>query len=189
MVIKKDMLNREKKIKVVFLGDKGSGKTSLASNFLGTEIERPRLPTIFQNYSTELVRKDVGYHFSFWDVNSSPKYYKLRSACYKNTDVIVLCFRVNDTKMKENLGLWLKEIEHLGNIPVILCGTGGDERNQRTETFEGMKRLTQNLGCTKYIETSKYSKQSVESLRSEIIKLNEKRHGGIFRFCNFCSCC
>jgi len=68
--------------------------------------------------------------FALWDTAGQEDYEQLRPLSYPNTDVIVICFSIDNRDSFANVSLkWIPEVRHFcPRTPIILCGTKIDLR-------------------------------------------------------------
>jgi len=112
-------------LKCVVVGDGGVGKTSLLMSYSSKSFSYEYVPTIFDNYHAVLLIDKKAYNFGMWDTAGQEQYDKLRTACYPNTDVFVLCFSLVQPGSMSNIKYrWYPELkEHCPKTPILLVGT------------------------------------------------------------------
>ena len=68
-----------------------------------------------------------------WDTAGQETYDRLRPLSYPGTNVILLCFAVDDSDTFENVReKWIPEVNYFcHNVPVVLVGTKKDLRNDK----------------------------------------------------------
>ena len=78
---------------------------------------------------------------ALWDTAGQEEYDRLSPLSYPDTDVILMCFGIDNPDSFENLTeKWVPEINHFcPNVPVILVGNKKDLRNN-AETHEQLSR-------------------------------------------------
>ncbi|KAI9098102.1 P-loop containing nucleoside triphosphate hydrolase protein [Phlyctochytrium arcticum] len=181
-------LRRSRK-KLVIVGDGACGKTSLLMVQSGEPFPEAYVPTIFENYISRVcVSKERMYELSLWDTAGQEDYDRLRPLSYPDTDVVLLAFDVTNRDSFDAIReKWHPETNHfLHNVPRILVGTKTDLRHHpgRLEdlkrlglvpiTFEEGLKLANEIGATKYFETSAKSFDGVHELFVAAAKLANK---------------
>ena len=70
---------------------------------------------------------------ALWDTAGQEDYDRLRPLSYPDTDVVLMCFAINNLDSFDNiLEKWLPEVKHYcPNIPVVLVGCKRDLRQVR----------------------------------------------------------
>lgn len=157
--------------KLVIVGSGGTGKTSLlmvyARGFFPTEY----IPTVFENYVTEVVADKKIVDLALWDTAGQEDYDRLRPLSYPDTDVIVICYAVNDRGSLEAIGSkWAPEIEHFcEGVPKVLVALKADMRNsaepgERSKyvSAEEGQELAYKIGAYRFIECSAKLRENVD---------------------------
>ncbi|XP_047493838.1 ras-related C3 botulinum toxin substrate 1-like [Penaeus chinensis] len=150
-----------KNLKIVTVGDGGVGKTSLLVAYTQGSFSDVHEPTVFENYSGEMIFNGTHYNFTLWDTAGQEDYDRCRVLCYPETDVFLVCFSVVNKASFSNVhASWLPEIrrECGDKVPAVLVGTKVDLRKNAESTAsvtrrEG-RRLAARLGMKNYVECS-----------------------------------
>ncbi|KAL1927775.1 hypothetical protein VTP01DRAFT_3596 [Rhizomucor pusillus] len=184
--------------KLVVVGDGGCGKTSLLVVYQKGAFPERYVPTVFENYIAN-VQLDNGkvVELALWDTAGQEDYDRLRPLSYPETDVILICFAIDQPTSFTNVqDRWLPEVMHFcENVPKLLVGTKIDLRDNQTRiaqlnalghhliTYEEGERLAREIGA-KYYECSAMRNQYV----SEVIEAATKSamSGGMMRLQKIC---
>jgi len=120
-------------IKCVVVGDGAVGKTCLLIAYAKNEFPKDYVPTVFDNYNATVNVEGKDITLGLWDTAGQEDYDKLRPLSYPGTHVFILCFSVISHASFENAdSKWYPEIKHhVQNVPIILCGTKTDLRNDK----------------------------------------------------------
>ena len=121
-----------KHIKCVVVGDTISGKTTLLISYTTNAFPGEYVPTVFDNYSVNVLVEDQAINIQLWDTSGQEDYKKLRPLSYIGADVFILAFSLCDPTSLENIeNIWLPEItEHCPGTPYILVGTNSSFRDE-----------------------------------------------------------
>lgn len=116
-------------MKIVVVGDGGCGKTCMLVSYAQQKFPEIYVPTIFENYVTS-VQSPNGkvIDVALWDTAGQEEYDRLRPLSYPDSDVILICFAVDNLVSLQNVkDMWYPEVNHFcPGIPVILVGTKSD---------------------------------------------------------------
>lgn len=184
-------------IKCVVVGDGAVGKTCLLYVYADEEFPKDYVPTIFDNYNANVTVDGRTIDLGLWDTAGQEDYDKLRPLSYPGTNVFVVCFSVVNPASYDNVSSkWVVEIEeHCPGIPIILCGTKMDLREDK-KALEELKNMGQEaisqkmgekkakeIGAVKYCECSAKSGEGLKEVFDEAIKAvlfpprNKKKKG------------
>ncbi len=172
-------------IKCVVVGDGAVGKTSLLISYTTNQFPEDYVPTVFDNYSANVMVENEKVTINLWDTAGQEEYDRLRPLSYTQTDIFLICFSVVEPSSYSNVkSKWIPEIRH--HTPkdtlVLLVGTKADlrddphvldelEENGDTPVSSAdAERLASSLGCVGYKECSAASQQGVREIFDYAIK-------------------
>ena len=89
-------------IKCTIVGDGSSGKTCLLISFTSQVFPDEYVPTVFDNYSTNLIVDTQPINLGLWDTAGQADYDRLRPLSYPQTDFFLICFSLADRFTFEN---------------------------------------------------------------------------------------
>eukprot|EP01095_Lingulamoeba_sp_RSL-Kostka_P017722 TRINITY_DN93_c0_g2_i1.p1 TRINITY_DN93_c0_g2~~TRINITY_DN93_c0_g2_i1.p1 ORF type:complete len:200 (-),score=60.47 TRINITY_DN93_c0_g2_i1:161-760(-) len=139
-----------KTIKIVVVGDGAVGKTCMLMSYSSDTFPEDYVPTVFDNYSTPIMIDEQPYTIGLWDTAGQEEYDKMRSLCYPQTDVFLLCFSVVHPTSFENIKLrWVEELkEEAEGIAYLLIGTQIDRRSDKDilEKLDGKSPISGQMG-------------------------------------------
>uniref|UniRef100_A0A3Q2R0B5 Ras homolog gene family, member Aa n=2 Tax=Fundulus heteroclitus TaxID=8078 RepID=A0A3Q2R0B5_FUNHE len=170
------MANLRKKL--VIVGDGSCGKTCLLIVFTKDHFPEVYVPTVFENYVADIEVDGKTVQLALWDTAGQEDYDRLRPLSYPDTDVVLMCFSVDNRDSLENISeKWSPEVKHFcPNVPIILVANKTDLRNDR-QTRETLARRKQepvkyeegknkalHIGAYSYQECSAKSKEGVREI-------------------------
>ena len=82
--------------KLVIVGDGACGKTCLLFVFSKDEFPEFYAPTVFENYVADIAVDDKFVELALWDTAGQETYDRLRPLSYPDTDVILMCFSIDN---------------------------------------------------------------------------------------------
>ncbi|KAH3732708.1 Rac1A protein [Pelomyxa schiedti] len=188
-------------IKCVVVGDGAVGKTCLLISYTSDAFPTDYIPTVFDNYSTNVMVDGRPINLGLWDTAGQEDYDRLRPLSYPCTDVFIVAFSVISPPSYENVGSkWFPEISHhCPRTPIVLVGTKTDLRDDREArerahikatpiTYEQGVARAKEINATKYLECSALTQKGLKevfdtAIRCVItppvnVKKNIKKHKG-----------
>uniref|UniRef100_A0A0K0FYH6 Rho GTPase n=1 Tax=Strongyloides venezuelensis TaxID=75913 RepID=A0A0K0FYH6_STRVS len=126
------------KLKCVFVGDAGVGKTSLIVAYTTNGYPYSYTPTAFDNYSVTVWVDNKPIKLELSDTSGQSKFDTLRTLSYNDADAFLLCFNImKPSSLNSILVQWLPEINKISpDVPLILVGTHLDERTNLNALME-----------------------------------------------------
>jgi Ras-related C3 botulinum toxin substrate 1 len=168
--------------KVVVVGDGAVGKTCLLAAYSGKPFDPAYVPTIFENYTTEVTFGDKVIRLSLWDTAGQEEYDRIRIMSYVNVQCFIVAFSVVDSITYRNVKeRWIPELQHYSpETPVLLVGTKEDLRGTvgtsdgRSEvTYEQGKELKEQIGAVAYLECSAVTRSGVKAVFDTAVRVVE----------------
>lgn len=189
-----------KNIKCVVVGDGAVGKTCLLISYSTNTFPTEYVPTVFDNYSTNVMVDSNVITLGLWDTAGQEDYDQIRPLSYPKTDLFLATFNVVHRPSFENVRTkWYPELnKHCPGVPIILVGTKIDLRNDpsyqgRTISYEEGRRMARDINAEMYLECSALTMEGVKDIFDNVIKkvldpASKPRRGGSGLSCNCCSC-
>ena len=117
--------------KIITLGDSGVGKTSIIKRFYENKFDDNTLSTIGINFSNKQITVDKKHKIilRLIDTCGQEKYRALAKSYFKNADIVLFVFSMNDKESFEKINTWMElfnENNNRENIPKYLVGTKND---------------------------------------------------------------
>ncbi|CAO3598277.1 small GTPase-binding protein [Absidia repens] len=179
--------------KLVVVGDGHCGKTSLLVVYQNGTFPERYVPTVFENYIANVqLDNSRTVELALWDTAGQEEYDRLRPLSYPETDVILICFAIDQPTSFANVqDRWLPEVTHFcENVPKLLVGTKSDLRDDKGRisqltamghqliSSEEGERLGREIGA-RYYECSAKENQNVNEVITAATR--SAMSGGIMR--------
>ena len=180
----KSMKGKSRDLKIIIVGDSGTGKTSFVNRYILNKFADNYQATIATQFSSKILEIDgLTYRLQFWDIAGQDRSVTTTNIFCKNTNGIVLCCEINDKSTLDNTLIWKNSIEQnidVTNVPIILIQNKCDLLGSELEYNKGIEELrefTQNNGIKNCFRTSAMNgygiQESMEYLIREIINVTE----------------
>ncbi|KAF8227470.1 hypothetical protein L208DRAFT_1296641 [Tricholoma matsutake] len=185
------------KRKLVVVGDGGCGKTCLLIVYAENRFPEAYIPTVFENYVTQVHFDGKEIELALWDTAGQEEYDRLRPLSYPESDVILIVFSIDfPTSLANVQDKWFPEVAHFcDGTPIILVGTKtdlrADDQTKRMLGAQGQAPITPEQGShvareigAKYIECSAKTGRGIhevfnlalkESMRGKWSKITKQR--------------
>ncbi|CAD6573805.1 MAG: Rho GTPase protein rac1 [Tremellales sp. Tagirdzhanova-0007] len=160
------------------------------------------VPTVFDNYSSQVIVDGMTVSLGLWDTAGQEDYDRLRPLSYPQTDVFLLCFSVVSPPSFENIRTkWWPEIQHHSpSTPILLIGTKLDlrddplqvdklrERRQVPIPYTQGSTMASDIKAAKYLECSALTQKGLKTVFDEAIRtvLHPNRRAGKARKASGC---
>ncbi|XP_024982591.1 rac-like GTP-binding protein RAC2 [Cynara cardunculus var. scolymus] len=170
-------------IKCVTVGDGAVGKTCLLVSYTSNTFPMDYVPTIFDNFSANVVVNGSTVNLALWDTAGQEDYNRLRPLSYRGADVFLLAFSLISKASYENIyRKWILELRHYApSVPIVLVGTKLDLREDMeylrnhpdatpvtTSEGEDLKNI---IGAAAYVECSSKTQKNVKAVFDTAIRV------------------
>lgn len=187
--------------KIVVVGDGACGKTCLLEVFKSDKFPEEYVPTVVDNF-VKIVEYEKGKSISLvlWDTAGQEDYDTIRPLSYRDTDLVLLCYTIENKKNLDNISnKWLMEIKNYcpdaGYFLVALKKDLRYEENIDTDTLisekEG-KKWANEIKALKFFECSALTRENVDIVFKESAKYIANKKSKVVPkegCCGFFGCC
>eukprot|EP01123_Difflugia_compressa_P009785 TRINITY_DN3354_c0_g1_i1.p1 TRINITY_DN3354_c0_g1~~TRINITY_DN3354_c0_g1_i1.p1 ORF type:complete len:198 (-),score=34.32 TRINITY_DN3354_c0_g1_i1:73-666(-) len=165
-------------VKLVVVGDGAVGKTCLLIGYTSNSFLDEYVPTVFDNFSTNVQVGNKIAAISLWDTAGQEDFDRLRPLSYMDTDIFLLCFSLTHLSSFANISTkWHPEVNHYCPTSLqLLVGTKLDLRDNSTSekevisTQQGQKLATA-INAVRYMECSALTQNGLNEVFDVAIRV------------------
>ncbi|XP_076586419.1 rho-related GTP-binding protein RhoF-like [Chaetodon auriga] len=177
-------ISQQEEFKVVIVGDKRCGKTSLFTVYTRGVFPEEYVPTVFDESVVSSRHRGQHCRLHVFDTAGQEEYDRLRPLSYHDVNVVLICYDVMSPSSFENVFTkWFHEVQrHCNGVPIILVGCKADLRKdealmkkmsssgQNAVTYIQGEEARRKLGAMLYLECSAKYRENVDDLFREATK-------------------
>ena len=105
-----------KLIKCIILGDQYVGKTSFCCNLTNKLIPIDYQTTIGVDFFIKMIEVNgINIKLQLWDTAGHERYRAITKSFYRDINMVIFMFNLNDSATYENLKYWINEFDHTNN--------------------------------------------------------------------------
>lgn len=159
--------------KVVLVGDGACGKTCLLQVFKNNKFPEEYVPTVVDNFIKVVTfDNDKSINLALWDTAGQDDYDTIRPLSYRETDVVLICYTIENKNSLENIeNKWLPEVKnYCPNVKFFLVALKKDLRlkadvdaSMLVTKAEGEK-LAKTIKAEKFFECSALTRDNVNEV-------------------------
>ena len=119
----------DEEIKVILIGESGTGKTSLINAAIGLQFKENLESTTINSFSSKKVKiNGKEYVLNLWDTIGQEKFRSLTKIFVKDSKIVLLVYDITRKQTFDELNFWYKMIQDiLGEEPILgICGNKQD---------------------------------------------------------------
>lgn len=143
--------------KVLLLGDRATGKTSVVRRFVHEKFAKEYLETIGMEPYTQYATIDgTEVSFSVWDIAARENFKPLRNFFYKGAKGALIVVDMTRKETLENVNGWVEEaLSFTKDQFFMLVGNKNDLTDQITISDDELQKIVDGIPqCIGYIKTS-----------------------------------
>ena len=164
--------NLDNEIKVILVGESGTGKTSLINATMGLKFQEHLETTSTNNFSSKTITiNNTDYILNLWDTIGQEKFRSLTKIFIKDSRIALLVYDITNEKSFKELDYWYKIIHDiLGDETIIgVCGNKQDLIMKEKVKEEDAKKYAENKGLP-FRLTSAKNPLSFNKFLEELVK-------------------
>ena len=177
-LVQQPVKRKGRDLKIIIVGDSGTGKTSIVNKYILNKFAETYSPTIASQFSYKIIKiEDVIYRLQFWDIAGQDKNPETTKIFCRDTKGIILCCEVNNNTTKENTIKWKESIENnidLKDVPIILvenkCDLLGKDEKDYNKNIDSLKTFVEKNNIKQCFRTSALNGYGVEDSITYLIR-------------------
>ena len=148
--------------KFFFVGDAGTGKTSIINRIIENEFNEYYEPSIDIDFMSKNIRfKGNNFKIKNWVTSGQEKYKGLIPSYIRNSSIVFIIYDVSNLTSFKNIPKWIYFFKSIENTVLILWGNKIDLKRE-VETNEG-KKLAKDKGIL-FFESSAKSIENIKKI-------------------------
>ena len=159
-------------LKVILLGNKASGKTSIINQYINKEFSYEYFMTIGQDKLIKTIIVDnIKLTLNIWDTAGQEKFAEVNKIFMKNSDIIILVYDITNKNSFESLNKWYEEIKNHINIDNVIICVAANKSDLYTEeevSLDTAKEYCNTINSL-LIETTAIDYDSINNLFNTIV--------------------
>ena len=160
-------------IKVILVGEPGTGKTCLINVATGRDFIENSESTIISTYITKTIVKDnCEYYLNLWDTAGQEKYRSMTKIFTKNSNIVIFVYAINNKQTFDEMkSYWVKTIkESLGDEPILgIVGNKNDLYIKEEIKEEEGRNFANEIGAKFKLVTAKEDPNGFISFLEELL--------------------
>ena len=168
----------DEEIKVILIGESGTGKTSLINATMGLKFKESLESTTTNSFSSKTVTiNNKEYILNLWDTIGQEKFRSLTKIFIKDSKIVILVYDITRKDSFNELNFWLKMIQDiLGDEPILgICGNKSDLFVKEQVKEEEIKKYSEEKNIPFKLTSAKNPMSFNKFLEDLVQKYLEKR--------------
>ena len=172
-MLENDDIDDDEEIKVILVGEMGTGKTSLINTAIGIRFQ-DKLPSTTTNSIVNKVMEIKGkkYSINLWDTIGQEKYRSLTKIFMKGAKVVIFVYDITSRHTFTELDFWFKSTQEIINEKIVMgiIGNKSDLFLKEEVSEEEGRKLAKDKGFEFALTSAKNSSIFCEFLEKLVKK-------------------
>ncbi|MBY9008119.1 MAG: GTP-binding protein [Candidatus Lokiarchaeota archaeon] len=171
-------MDREFVFKLIILGDKGVGKTTLTYRYVTGLFRENLKQTIGIDIFSKFVEfEDKLFKFQIWDFGGEERFRSILPKYCTGADVALILYDIKNMISYEHLPIWINIVkENTKNIPILLIGTKNDLKKYREVPLDKGMEIIKTYNLNGFHEISSLTGDNIEKIFNEVVNILIKEH-------------
>ena len=165
------MLDDESAIKIILLGESGTGKSNLINICCNLEFN----PNTESNITSSILEKTINlgkiaYNIKLWDTAGQEKFRTVNNLFIKDSKICVFVYDVNNKKTFQELDFWVNAVEGiLGKEPILAVVGNKSDLKEVIKKKEG-EEYAKKIGAFFFQTSAKNDKNGFSSFINILVE-------------------
>lgn len=162
-------------IKLIFVGEKGVGKTNIISRLMDKEFDENSKSNISAAISIKFIEvKKKVYKVNIWDTVGQEKYRAISNMFLNGADIVFFIYQIDRRKSFEELQFWLKKVDEVcgPNTVKAIIANKSDLFEDEEVTAEEGKKFAKKNGCEFALLSAKVNENNAIKMFAETMIKN-----------------
>ena len=172
-MLENDDIDDDEEIKVILVGEMGTGKTSLINTAIGLSFQ-DKLPSTTTNSIVNKVMEIKGkkYSINLWDTIGQEKYRSLTKIFMKGAKVVIFVYDITSRHTFTELDFWFRSTQEIINEKIVMgiIGNKSDLFLKEEVSEEEGRKLAKDKGFEFALTSAKNSSIFCEFLEKLVKK-------------------
>lgn len=168
-------------IKLILVGEAGTGKTSLINVSVGMKFNKDIMTTGSSSYVQKAITvNNKKYTVNLWDTIGQEKYRSLTKIFIKDSKIVIFVYDITRKESFDELNFWFNTIEEiLGKEPIIgICGNKSDLYLKEAVKEDDAREFAESKGAFFKLTSAKNDPVGFNGFLEELLKEFIKKNGG-----------
>lgn len=161
-------MENDRIIRILFVGEKGSGKSSIISTFLFKHPVLPKKPIIFGSYCRDVILHGQNLKVFVCDTNGEHDFVRSLEMSFLEADLVAICVDITARSSLERAELYARE-SIKSNIPRVLVLTKTDLLTEIDE--KKYSKFVKKFGLNGYVKINSLQNKSVKKAFEMLIEI------------------
>ncbi len=162
--------------KILLVGDKNVGKTSILSKYIDNKFNSVYEPSFCVNFRHDEMNT---IHFQFLDFSGDDKFKNVRSFYYRNANAVIVVFDMTNMESFLNIEKWIQDVKTYikYDIKIVIVGTKSDCIDKVVVSQQMLTKLKDDHNCVYIVSSS--SGINIDIIFDDMAKDFEEKYSSI----------